>query len=124
MQNKKESLYPLDWIKKAEKDFKRVQPRLEEGDIEDGAVHLQQSLEKYLKGYLLGKGWTLTRTHNLRFLLDETIKFNSDFVQFRQLCQEITTYYFEDRYPFFIAAPSKEEVEENFKRATKVGSNG
>lgn len=41
MQNKEESLYPMDWIEKAKKDFNRVIPRLEEGDIEDATVHLQ-----------------------------------------------------------------------------------
>lgn len=120
MQNKEESLYPLDWIEKAEKDFNRIKNRLEEGDIEDAAIHLQQALEKYLKGYLLFKGWTLTRTHNLRVLLDEAIRFNSNFVQFQRLCEEVTTYYFEDRYPFFAEPPSKEEVKENLKIATEL----
>lgn len=117
MQNKEESLYPMDWIEKAKKDFNRVIPRLEEGDIEDATVHLQQALEKYLKGYLLFKGWTLSRTHNLRLLLDEAIKFNSNFVQFQQLCEEVTPYYFEDRYLFFTELPSREEVEENLTLA-------
>lgn len=78
-------------------------------------MHLQQALEKYLKGYLLFKGWILARTHNLRFLLDEAAKFNPKFIQFSQICEEVTTYYFEERYPFFINSPSKEEIEENLK---------
>nr|HID13949.1 HEPN domain-containing protein [Anaerolineae bacterium] len=31
-------------------DFRRVPKRLEEDDIADAAFHLQQALEKYLKG--------------------------------------------------------------------------
>lgn len=120
MQDKEESLYPMDWIEKAEKDFNRVIPRLEEGDIEDATVHLQQALEKYLKGYLLFKGWALSRTHNLRFLLDEAIKFNSSFTKFQQLCEEVTPYYFEDRYPFFGGVPSSEEVEGNLSLAKEL----
>lgn len=120
MQNKEESLYPMDWIEKAEKDLNRICPRLEEGDVEDAAVHLQQALEKYLKGYLLSKGWTLTRTHNLRVLLDEATKFNPNLIQFQRLCEGVTPYYLEDRYPFFAEAPSKEEVEENLKAAEEL----
>lgn len=120
MQDKEESLYPMDWIEKAQKDFNRINVRLEEDDIEDAVVHLQQALEKYLKGYLLFKGWTLSRTHNLRVLLDEATKFNPVFIKFQRLCEEVTPYYFEDRYPFFSEPPSKEEVEGNLIMAGEL----
>ncbi len=47
----KESRYWKDWLDKAEKDLQRVEKRLKDGDIEDAAFHLQQAIEKYLKGY-------------------------------------------------------------------------
>lgn len=56
MSDRRESLYPPDWIKKAQKDMERVKKRLEDYDSEDAAFHLQQSFEKYLKAYLLSKG--------------------------------------------------------------------
>jgi HEPN domain-containing protein len=65
MPDKKESFYPLDWIKKVKRDLKRVKERLEISDFEDAAFHLQQALEKYLKAYLLSRGWELKRIHDL-----------------------------------------------------------
>jgi HEPN domain-containing protein len=45
MLNKRESLYPQDWLGKAEKDLERVKNRLKEEDLEDAAFHIQQGLE-------------------------------------------------------------------------------
>jgi HEPN domain-containing protein len=77
-------------FKKVRKDLDRVSCRLQEKDIEDVAIHLQQALEKYLKGYLLLKGWGLKPTYDLKELLDEVIKFNPDLKQFYDLCLEVT----------------------------------
>jgi len=107
----KESHYPADWFAQGEKDLGRVTRRLAEGDLPDAAFHLQQALEKYLKGYLLSKGWHLRRTHNLQVLLEEAITWKPHLEPFRAACQEITAYYFADRYPFFGgAAPGPEDI--------------
>lgn len=108
----KESRYWKDWLDKAEKDLQRVEKRLENGDKEDAAFHLQQALEKYLKGYLLSKGWKFKPIHDLERLLDDAVQCDSDFERFREICQEITSYYTEERYPFFVPEPGKEEVAE------------
>lgn len=113
----KESKYPADWFAQGEKDLKRVEPRLKEGDLADAAFHLQQALEKYLKGYLLSRGWRLRRTHNLESLLDESVKHDADFEKFRPICQEVTAYYFQDRYPFLTVGPSRKEIESALKQA-------
>ena len=64
---------------------------------EDAAFHLQQTVEKYLKGYLLSRGWPLKRVHDLEYLLDEAIKFQPELEEFRSLCQELTGNYFIER---------------------------
>ncbi|MDP2935454.1 MAG: HEPN domain-containing protein [Dehalococcoidia bacterium] len=107
----RESSYPQDWFTQGARDFERVKKRLAEQDWGDAAFHLQQALEKYLKGYLLSKGWQLRRTHNLQTLLDEATIHDATLERFRFACQEITAYYFLDRYPFFAAAPSADEIE-------------
>lgn len=38
---------------------------LADGDAEGAGLFLQQSLEKFLKAYLLGKGWKLKKVHTL-----------------------------------------------------------
>lgn len=70
---RKESLYPADWLRIAEKDFVRVQHLLSFDDAEGTGFYLQQSVEKFLKAFLLSKGWRLQRVHDLEPLLNETL---------------------------------------------------
>ena len=55
----KESILPKDWFKKGEIDLESAKILLAAGTLETAAFHIQQAIEKYLKGYLLGKGWKL-----------------------------------------------------------------
>ena len=52
----KESSYSEDWLRIAEKDLDRVKRSLRDGDTEAAGFFLQQSLEKFLKAFLLSKG--------------------------------------------------------------------
>jgi len=63
----------------------------EKGDAEVTGFHLQQAVEKYLKGYLLSQGWELQRIHNLEALLNEAIRFAPGLEGFRELCEEATS---------------------------------
>lgn len=120
MPARRESLYPFDWLAKAQQDFKRVKARLNEGDLDDAAFHLQQSIEKCLKAYLLSKGWKLKKIHDLEALLDEAVKVDKLLEQFRGLCQQVTGYYILERYPMVGESPSSEEIEEAHKQADKL----
>jgi len=120
MTDRRESTRPSRWFAKARSDLERVPVRLEQGDWEDAAFHLQQALEKYLKGYLLSRGWELRRVHDLEFLLDETLIFDAELDRFRHLCQEVTGYYLAERYPFLPEGPSREEIEANLERAKEL----
>lgn len=52
----RESLLPNDWFHKGDLDIKRAEILLRENDTAGAAFHLHQAIEKYLKGYLIGKG--------------------------------------------------------------------
>lgn len=98
----KESSLPEDWFKKGDDDKQAVGILLEYGGKSGVAAFLiQQMLEKYIKGFLLSKGWKLKRTHDLEELLDEMVKFDSSFEEFREISQKVTAFYFLERYPFF-----------------------
>ena len=100
-----ESLYPQDWFGKARQDVRTVEILLREGgDAEIAGFHLQQAVEKYLKGYLLAQGWELQRIHNLEVLLNEAVRFESEMERFRELCEEATDFYTLERYPFFASS--------------------
>jgi len=94
-----ESLVLEDWLKIARKDWERTKRNLEGEDPEAAGFFLQQSVEKYLKAFLLKQGWKLKKIHELDALLDEAIKYAPPFQTFYKFCERITGYYFADRYP-------------------------
>jgi HEPN domain-containing protein len=115
----KESLVPHDWFRKADADVQTVEILLAHGgNLEVAAMHIQQTVEKYLKGYLLSTGWELDRIHDLPALLDEAVTRNAAFDQFREFCETVNAFYFEARYPFMVEPPPEEEVR-NFLEQTK-----
>jgi len=62
MSKHKDSIIPEDWKKVAKKDWERIKRQLAYKDPEAAAYLLQQSLEKYLKAFLLQHGWKLRKT--------------------------------------------------------------
>lgn len=95
-----ESQYPRDWLKVAERDWRRMGQALDDGDAEEAGFWLQQAVEKYLKAYLLSKGWTLRRVHDLEVLLNEAAGHMPTFGRYGSACQRISGYYLTERYPF------------------------
>jgi HEPN domain-containing protein len=114
----KDSVYPQDWFRLAARDFKRAEHLLNVDDPEGAGYHLQQAVEKYLKGFLLSNGWKLKRIHDLEVLLNDALKYETPLEKYRSLCQKITGYYIIDRYPL-PAAPTltREEVQESIAEA-------
>jgi HEPN domain-containing protein len=108
-----ESSYPADWLRLAEKDLSRTKRLLEE-DAELAGFCLQQAVEKFLKAFLLAKGWGLRRIHDLDALLDDAVAHDPGLEAFRPACQRITKYYIVERYPLNLGAELTErEVRES-----------
>jgi len=95
----KESFYPTDWLRIAEKDLVRVHQLLNVKDPEAAGFYLQQAIEKFIKAYLLHYGWQLKRIHDLEVLLNDAILYEPEFENYRDVCQKITGFYFLERYP-------------------------
>ncbi|MEW6606358.1 MAG: HEPN domain-containing protein [bacterium] len=105
-----------EWCKKAEHDIEAVKILIEKGGPSDVAgVLLQQGVEKYLKGYLISKGWKLRKIHDLKVLLDEATKYDPLFSQYYDLFDVLTQYYFEEKYPFGEIEASLEDIENGFE---------
>lgn len=60
---------------------------------------LQEAVERYLKGFLLGKGWTIQRIHNLSTLLDDAVQMDVRFQSFADLCESLTAQFWAQHYP-------------------------
>ena len=89
----------LVWRRVARRDWRRLHLLLNAGDGPGAGLFLQQSLEKYLKGYLLERGWPLRKTHELDRLLDAAVAFDGSLAPFRPLCERVSGYYLVERYP-------------------------
>ncbi|MCX6843728.1 MAG: HEPN domain-containing protein [candidate division WOR-3 bacterium] len=82
---------------------------------------MQQAVEKYVKGYLLGRGWKLRRIHDLEVLLNEVVRLAASFEEFRESCRKIMQYYLEDRYPYIVASELTEaEIRESLSVAERL----
>jgi HEPN domain-containing protein len=82
---------------------------------------LHQAIEKYLKGFLLGKGWALKRTHDLTELLDEALVHAPELAEFDTVCIKITADYTEQRYPPLAGSDiTKAEVLQSLVEATPL----
>jgi len=115
-----ESRYPLDWFRIGDRELNRANYLLQGGDLIGAGFNIQQTIEKYFKGFLLSKGWELKRIHNLETLLNEIFRYDSSFEEFRAACQKITQYYIEDRYPFIVAS---ELTEDEIRDSLSVAEN-
>lgn len=88
------------WFTQGDMDFQAAELLLSQnGPPAVVAFHIQQTIEKYLKGYLLSVGEPLRRIHDLEVLLRAAIAHEMSFAPFLSDCQRITEYYIEARYP-------------------------
>lgn len=72
---------------------------LNDGDADGAGFFLQQAMEKYLKAFLLRHGWKLKKVHTLQSLLDEAAAFAPRVAALRPVCERVSGFYIEERYP-------------------------
>ena len=119
--NRKESFYPDDWFRIGKKDLTRAKILLNAEDYEGAGFHIQQAVEKYVKGFLLSKGWKLRRIHELETILNDVVMYEPSFERFRTEFQKITEFYIEERYPLMVSSElTKEEVNKSFEAALEI----
>lgn len=89
-----------EWFDAALKDLKGAKI-LFEYDGDNGIVlfHLQQAVEKYLKGYLIYKTGMLQDGHSLIKLCKKAAVYDNRFKNFIKDCAFLNGYYIETRYP-------------------------
>ena len=91
---------PADWFAFANERLKSADLLWRhEGLTASGIECLQEALERYLKGYLIARGWRLIKTHDLKLLVDEAGKRDARFSQFGRLAEELTADFFAQHYP-------------------------
>ena len=90
-------------------------------DPEVAGFFLQQAVEKFLKAFLLSRGWELRRIHDLDALLDDAVAYTPSLEKFRPVCQKVTAFYFVERYPFIVeAGPTEEDVRVSLEQVSEL----
>jgi HEPN domain-containing protein len=105
-----DSLYAGDWLAIAEKDLKRLRRAPRAHDPDQTGFYLQQTVEKFLKTFLLSCRATLRRIHILDVLLADAISYEPTIAQYQLACQKITAFYMLDRYPTLADAGTTEQI--------------
>jgi HEPN domain-containing protein len=94
---------------------------LDDEDAEASGYFLEQSIEKYIKSFLLERGWRLRKIHELDALLDEAAKHCPDLESFRDLCERVSGYYFIERYPALVdTGLTCEDIEKDIIEARRL----
>ena len=89
-----------EWFERGRHDIETAQLLYDEQGYTDSiAYHIQQAIEKYLKGYLVLNGKKPPKIHELDTLLNHVLRFDSSLNSFLELCEKASRYYMEDRYP-------------------------
>jgi|SRR5882672_7056536 len=91
---------PNDWFLFASDRLKSADRLWQaEGLTMSGIELLQEAVERYLKGYLIANGWRLERTHDLKSLMDDATRFESQFKGFGNFAIELAEDFFAQHYP-------------------------
>lgn len=111
-----------EWFLRGSHDIETAQLLYdEEGYTDSIAYHIQQAVEKYLKGYLVFHGIKPPKIHELDTLLNIAAEINSDFKDYLDLCEKASKYYIEDRYPPGPPADySYEEIKKDLEEANDL----
>ncbi len=114
--------YIQEWFNRGQIDIDEAEFLLKHNRaFEVISFHIQQGIEKYLKGYLISQGWQLEKTHDLRELLNEATKMDKSFGKFISPLRKISRYYIESRYPFgYRVDYTKEEIEESLEQVKRL----
>jgi HEPN domain-containing protein len=91
---------PMDWFAFAAERVRGADVLWKhEGLTALGIEALSEGVERYLKGYLIAKGWPLIKTHDLERLVQEAAVFDQRFNRFLPLAIELTEDFFAQHYP-------------------------
>lgn len=98
--NKEENELVSDWLRLAKENLLYARLGIEEdfAPWHTTCYLCQGSAEKYIKAFLIWKGWELLKIHDLGKLLRFCIKYDKEFEKLRDECKLLNKYITEGRY--------------------------
>lgn len=113
------------WLNYAEDDFIAAKELLKARLYNVVCFHSQQSIEKYLKAYLIYNGINPPRVHHLITLTRIISKFSDAFDEFIDDVKTVDMYYIPSRYPDapIGSLPDAMPNENDAKKALEIADN-
>ncbi len=113
---------PRDWLQVAKCDLDTFRTIMASGSQHMAVFCLQQAAEKALKGWLIGQGWNLVKTHTLSLLQTEAGRRGLDLAWFTSTAERLTDLYFSDRYVDAASdpEPDAEEISQMYADVEKL----
>lgn len=112
-----------NWILKANNDLKTGKDEMEtyEPATDTICFHMQQCVEKYLKGYLVFHEVDFRKTHDIAELIELCKSISEKFEELYNMdADSLTVYAAEIRYPDDFYMPTLEETRESIDIAVKA----
>ena len=108
---KGDPLDPAVWHRVAQLDLHRARAAIGAADCVACSFWLQQAAEKALKGWLIGRGWSLLKTHDLPRLATDCTPHGVNLPWFIPTGKRLTNLYFTDRYVEDSPDPEPDQAE-------------
>ena len=110
------------WIKKAERDLISANHEMSFYDAINETIcfHCQQSVEKYLKAYMIFLNIVPKKTHHIGDIIEEIKTIDKEIEIFIDEADILTDYAVSIRYPDEISIPSTEDAQEAIELAKKI----
>ena len=121
MRNSHEGI-AAEWFAKAESDLNFVKASFKDFDefYSQMCLLCHDSVEKYLKGFLIAKGKKPKKIHDILTLLKECEKINHEFFSFTDKCRNLNRYYTPLKYPSYFPPLSREDAEQAIEVANDI----
>ena len=113
-----------EWLTKASHDLQnaRIVGGVPDGPLDTAIYHCQQAAEKAVKAFLVFRGLTPEKTHDIRKLAVQASVFEARFNEFINIAAALTPYAWEFRYPDVLTEtyPTREEFDEALQHAQTI----
>lgn len=91
---------PTDWLRSARTRLHSADLLHSlEGPNEAVIELLQEATERFLKAYLIARGWKLRRIHDLSALIAEAVTLKPEFAAFEDFADSLTDQFWSQHYP-------------------------
>lgn len=111
-----------EWFKIGDDEFAFGEVNLEENDKFYAHINFlfHQSVEKYLKGYLVAHKIKPAKTHDNASLCVACAKINKEFYDLIDKCSSLNKYYITSRYPVHYEIYNRQDAKEACKTAKEI----